>query len=535
LFELSDWAYFPYNFKRATSDVLKMVGSQGDFWSILPSYLIKYWFVPLAAIGFVVVLVWGNKLIQKASPFTKPKHPIPVWKRVSIQSFILIVAAGVTLVGIRGGLQYIPIGLRNAVQVTDSRFVPIVLNTPFSIITTLTTPSLEPLHFMSDSDAEKEMPFTHHYFGKQFSKKNVVVLIIESGSKEFTALGGRKSFTPFLDSLMGHSLVCTQAFANGQTSAEGIPAILASIPTLMDEAFTTSNYGTNQISAMPGLLRPLGYKSAFFHGGTNGTMSFDIFASAAEFNKYFGRKEYANEEDYDGAWGIWDEPFLQYSAKKISTLKPPFFASIFTLSSHPPYGLPDKYRHSLPSGPLEVQQCIAYTDLSIREFFQSAAKMPWYDSTLFVITADHCSPKTSGGFYAKGLGQFAIPIIFYAPGDTTLQGYYNEPTQQLDILPSVLQYLGYPYSFFAFGNSIFAKQEPRFVVTKSNGTYQWLEYGYLLRTKEQMSVALYSYPTDSLDQHNLLNFDRSRADSSSWRLKAFIQRYHQVLIQNKMH
>lgn len=535
LFELSDWAYFPFNFKRATSDVLKMVGSQGDFLSVLPSYLVKYWFVPLAAIAFLILLIAGNKWIKRLSAFTKPLLPLRPWKSRISQLLILLLAAGGTLIGIRGGLQYIPIGLRNAVQVTDSRFVPIVLNTPFSIISTLTTPSLEMLHYMPEAAAEKEMPFVHHYSGKPLSKRNVVFLIIESGSKEFTALGGGQSFTPFLDSLMGKSLVCTQAFANGQTSAEGIPTILASVPTLMDDAFTTSNYGTNQISAMPRLLSPLGYESAFFHGGKNGTMSFDVFAAAAGFNKYFGRTEYNNEKDYDGAWGIWDEPFLQYSAKEIATLKQPFFASIFTLSSHSPYGLPDRYRNSLPKGPLEVEQCIAYTDLSIRKFFQTASKMPWYDSTLFVITADHCSPMNRGGFYAQGLGQFAIPIIFYAPGDTGLRGYYDEPVQQLDILPSVLQYLGYSNSFFAFGNSLFDKNEARFVVTKSNSAYQWLEQGHLLRTQEQSPVGYFAYPADSLDQYNLLGTLKSRADSSSHRLKAFVQRYHQALIQNKMH
>jgi hypothetical protein len=78
-----------------------------------------------------------------------------------LQLVVLIVVAGLSAIGIRGGLQYIPIGLRNAVQVTDSRFVPIVLNTPFSIITTLTTPSHQEVQYMSDEQARILMPFTH--------------------------------------------------------------------------------------------------------------------------------------------------------------------------------------------------------------------------------------------------------------------------------------------------------------------------------------------------------------------------------------
>ncbi len=416
LFEMSDWAYFPYNFKRSTADVLRIVSRQGDFWSVLPSYLISYWYVPLADILAVLALIWGNGRIRRVTPLRPVPMPARRWLIPLGQSVMLIIVFGLTVVGIRGGLQYIPIGLRNAVQVTGSRYVPIVLNTPFSIITTLAADGLEEAHYLPDAEAERLMPFRHQYSSRPFHKKNIVVIILESGSKEFTALGGERSFTPFLDSLMGRSLTCTQAFANGLTSAEGIPAILAGIPTLMDEAFTTSNYGTNRINALPGMLAREGYSTAFYHGGTNGTMSFDIFASAAGFRKYYGRSEYGNEADYDGAWGIRDEPYLQYFAAGLSKMKPPFVASVFTLAAHPPYSLPEEYRRTLPSGPLPVQQCIAYTDMALRKFFATSARQPWYDSTLFIITADHASPQNGGGLLGAGAGAVRHPAALLRAG-----------------------------------------------------------------------------------------------------------------------
>lgn len=532
VFGISDWAYFPYNFKLSTADVLRLISHKGDFWNLLPAYLVSYWYVPLGDALFIAILIVGNRRIRRATPFGKIALPHKVWVMPVMQTVALLLVLGMAAVGIRGGTQYIPIGLRNAVQVTDSRYVPIVLNTPFSIISTYAAPGLEELHYMPDSVAERMMPFRHQYSGKPFSRKNVVVIILESGSKEFTTLGGGKSYTPFLDSLMGRSLTCTQAFANGQTSAEGIPAILAGIPTLMDEAFTTSNYGTNRITALPGVLHEADYSSAFYHGGTNGTMSLDIFSAAAGFQHYYGRTEYANEADYDGAWGIYDAPFLQYCAKGLSKMKQPFAASVFTLSAHPPYHLPEHYRSTLPAGPLPVHQCIAYTDLALRDFFATASRQHWYDSTLFIITADHCSPQNSGGFYAQGMGQYAIPILFYCPSDTALRRYYDRPVQQLDILPSVLQYLGYGQPFFAYGNSIFQQEEPRYVITQANGTYQWLEQSHLLQLTGAKAGGYYAYPADSSSGHNLLPL--AGADSATLRLKAFIQRYHYTLIHNSM-
>lgn len=534
LFELSDWAYYPYNFKRATADVLKMVSRKGDFWSLLPGFIVDYWYVPLAVIALVLLLVRINKWICRMTPLLPPVAPINKWRFPVAQFLITAVVIGFSVIGIRGGLQYIPIGLRNAVQVADSRFVPIVVNTPFSIITTYTTPGLEEVQFLPEAQARQLINTTKDYRHDAFQPKNVVVIMLESFSKEFTKLGGRTSYTPFLDSLMDRSLNCTQAYANALHSAEGIPSIIAGIPTLMDEAFTTSNYGTNRIDALPGLLKNKGYETAFYHGGTNGTMSFDIFASAAGYQHYYGRTEYNNKKDYDGNWGIWDEQFLQYFAKGLNTTRQPFMASVFTLSSHPPYAIPPEYKGKLPKGTLPVHAVIAYTDIALRKFFEAASAQPWFNNTLFVITADHCSPLNSGGYYRRNLGAYAIPMLFYAPGDTTVKGVMDQPVQQLDILPSVLDYLHYDKPFFAFGSSIFRKDEYRFVITESSGSYQWLMNGHLLQTNLVRNKAMYAIPSDSLGYHNLLMRQPTTRDSLQLYLKAFIQVYRDDLIHNKM-
>jgi hypothetical protein len=130
------------------------------------------------------------------------------------------------------------------------------------------------------------------------------------------------------------------------------------------------------------------------------------------------------------------------------------------------------------------------------------------------------------------MGQYAIPIIFFCPSDITLRGYYDRPVQQLDILPSVLQYLGYPKPFFAYGNSIFNNAEPRYAITQASGTYQWLEGGHLLQATEAKANGFYAYPADSNCRHNLLPLGPK--DSAMLRLQAFIQRYRYTLIHNAM-
>ena len=389
-FELSDWIYFRYNLKRSTAGVFSMMGKKSDFLNLLPQFFIDFWFIPVIFIGFIFLLIQLNKRIIRLTAFITPLFH---HKGLYIMIFVLVVAT--SIISIRGGFQYIPVNLRNGLQITQAEFVPIIMNTPFSLFSTIKEEPLTPYQFYSAERLSQLMPVIKNYKKDSTLRKNVVIIILESFSKEFTCLGGQKSFTPFLDQLMGKSLNCIQGYANGAHSAEALPAIISGIPSLMGEPFTTGPYGINKINSLPSLLGKNGYQSGFFHGGNNGTMSFDIFAAAAGFQNYFGRKEYNNDKDYDSYWGIRDEPFLKFTADKLNTFKQPFFATLFTLSAHHPYIIPDEYKEKLPTGPLPVMQAIAYTDEALKKFFIRASKQKWYSNTLFVLVADHASPIAS--------------------------------------------------------------------------------------------------------------------------------------------
>ncbi|MEJ0056396.1 MAG: LTA synthase family protein [Bacteroidota bacterium] len=459
VFEACDWAYYSFTLKRATADVLDMINRKGDFLLMLPRFVVEYWYVPFSVLLLVLALVKGNKKIVLETPLTiTPSQPATSGKLIQ-KTVRFIIVLGVSVI-IRGGFQRTPLSSSHAVEVTESSFVPLVLNTPFTIIHSLSGQALVDPHYYSEEELDLYNNPLKQYSGKVFTSKNVVVIMLESFSKQFTGLGERTSYTPFLDSLMDGSFVCRRGYANALHSAEGVPAVISGIPSLMDEPITTSNYGANSMTSLPDLLKQKGYETAFFHGGTNGTMGFDLFSSNAGYDHYFGRDEYDNEDDYDGDWGIWDEPFLQYYARTMSEMRQPFFTSVLTLTSHDPFRVPDQYK-LLPKGPLPVQQCIAYTDMSLRKFFRTAASQSWYNNTLFVITADHCSLMTENNLDHNNLGFYAIPIVFFSPGDSSLQGSTRVISQQIDILPSVLDYLGYEKPFFAFGNSVFrGRSEP---------------------------------------------------------------------------
>ncbi|MDF2438488.1 MAG: sulfatase [Bacteroidota bacterium] len=528
----ADLVYFQFTIKRTTADVFNFFhgGMGNDLGRLLPVFFKDYWYVFLIWAVLIFLLIrWYNRTEKKE---------ILQWdlKQYGIQFLQLVLFTGFFILIYRGGFQLRPIGIVNAGEYTESKYVPLVLNTPFSIIKTIEVEGLEPhIYFQHPEETGKYINPYHPADTGAFRKLNVVIIALESFSKEYVgALNpGRPTYTPFLDSLIAESYTCTNAFSNGKKSIEGIPAIIAGIPSWSNEPFITSRYGNNQINSLADLLKTEGYTSAFFHGGTNGTMGFDAFAGLAGFDDYYGRSEYDNEKHFDGHWGIWDEEYLQYTAGEINKKAEPFFASVFTLTSHHPYEIPERYKEIFKEGPLEIHKTIRYTDNALRRFFETASKMSWFKNTLFVLAADHTG-ISHDPFYTTRLGNFAIPIIYYLPG-SGLKGLDSTVTQQIDIMPSVLDYLNYNKPYFGFGNSVFDKHAKHYWLGFSYECYQMYEGEYVSQFADNRKTNLYHFSTDSLCDHDINLSEPVITNYMENKTKAILQSYEQSIINNKMH
>lgn len=539
MFEVADWMYYPFNQRRSNAEVLDIVSRKADFINILPSFLRDYWYLFVIALAFVIVFI---KLINVLNKRINAKYfqttQTVSYKYYLTQSLQLLLVIALGILGIRGGFQLIPISIRDAIIVTTNDKTPIVLNTTFSIITTYGNKKMDRLHLVPYEEAQQIVQTTKQYTGgKPFIQKNIVIIGMESFSKEFTKLtNGTKSYTPFLDSLMNYSLVFDNAYSNALQSAFGVPAILASIPGLLDKSFSTSAFANNKINSFASLLKPLGYHTSFFHGGNNGSMSFDIFSKNAGYDLYFGRTEYSNDKDFDGNWGIWDEPFLQKVADEMDKIPQPFHSFVFNINSHPPYDIPEKYLTVLKEDGIPVFTAVRYADYAFQEFFKKIAKAPWFSNTIFVFTADHASPWASNDFYQNKVGKFQIPIFIYDPSATLVQaGYNHNLTQQLDILPTVMNLIHYPYPYFAFGKDVL--QEPSYVITKSGQEITFIQDSLRILVANNTLQGAYMFPADSLNTDNLMQNPQfaTAVDAIFFQWKCYMQVYNNDMLDNKLY
>lgn len=532
---LIDVIYFKFTFKRTTADILNYLGAGDDFTALIPVFIKDFWYICLIWIALIILLIYLFKKVRldyNVKISDKIKYYI-------FHSLIFLITIFFTIIGIRGGFQLRPLSIMVAGKYTNSKNVPLVLNTPYTFLTTINKSNLLLADYYDSKTLEEiYTPYHRGSIDNVSSKKNIVIIIIESlslehiGSLNTTIDDGKyKGYTPFLDSLIGHSLVY-KGFANGKRSIEGLPAILSGIPSLMNNAFITSPYAGNNINSIASLLKEKSYYSSFFHGGNNGTMGFDNYTKMAGFDSYYGRDEYNNEEDFDGKWGIFDEEFLQFTAKEINTFEKPFVATIFTLSSHHPYTIPEKHKGKFRNGNLEIQKSIQYTDYSLKRFFKTSSELPWFKNTIFVITADHTS-EAYNPFYTGNVGMYAIPIIFFDP-DSNLNGVSPLIAQQIDILPSLLEYINYDEDYIAFGTSVFDSTALRFSINYLNNYYQLIMDDHLLQFDGKQSIGLYNIINDSLLENNLLNNKMHKVQQMERFTKAVIQQYNNRLIENRL-
>lgn len=536
---VSDFIYYRFTLKRTTSSVFDFVAGEDNMGKLFSRFIFDYWYATLFGVLLIVSFIFIARKVKYGE--TKFKNP---YLHFGINLLILFVFSGLSVAGMRGGFLHStrPITLSNAAKYVDQpEETAIVLNTPFSIIRTIDKEDLKRMNFYASSE-ELNAVYSPIFQGSidTMKQKNVVIFILESFNREYVGFlnrdldgGTYKGYTPFLDSLMENSLVFENAFANGRKSIDAIPAVVSGIPA-MQMPYILSHHSSNRINSIAGVLSEQGYESMFFHGAPNGSMGFQAFCKLAGFDAYYGKDEFDDKRYYDGIWGIWDEPFLQFMGRTLSATKKPFFSTVFTLSSHHPYKVPKEYEGVFDKGTLPVHQCVGYTDNALRKFFAYARNQDWYENTLFVFTADHSSSSTYNE-HKNSLGYYSIPIFFYSANENdSLKGRIANEIQQTDISPTILNYINYPNKYLAFGNDAFDSKSDHFAVNFTNNFYQFVQNGYVLHFDGTKSVALYNYSVDKGLKKNIIGENTEVVLNMENTLKAYIQHYNNRVLDNAM-
>ncbi len=530
----ADTVYVRFSDRRTTVTFFTEFENDDNLTGIFLTGMVQYRYVTLFALLMVAVLIVLTRRRFEVAP-----RRIPVY--YPAETALLCCSAYFIVIGIRGGFGAYtrPITLSNALQYTNTpQETMIVLNTPFSLMRSSDSKTYRDPNYYGPETLDSIMTPLHEPYGQPETMRrlNVAVLILESFSKEYIGFYNRHSdngtyagYTPFLDSLLQHSVTYTRSFASGRKSIDAMPSVLSSIPMLI-EPYIVTPYSTNAVSSLADCLNPKGYTTAFFHGAPNGSMGFQAYARSAGFQHYYGMDEYDGPDAFDGTWAIWDEEFLQFYARTMSVMAEPFMTAVFTASSHHPFRVPGRYENVFPEGPHPIHRCIGYSDNALRKFFDYAMQQPWFNHTLFVLTADHTNQLTRPE-YLNAKGIFEVPIVFYFPEQEEGRTDTLQTVSQTDIMPSVLAYLHYDSPFFAFGEDVLTTpKKHNYAICYNHPVYQLFTDSLLVQFDGKTPTAVYRYADDPLLQHPTNDVPQQPLTY----LKAYIQQYIERMTGNRL-
>ena len=458
--------YFQYFFKNINSSIWNWAEYGTQTLGMLfgePSY-----YPPLIALILLIVLfVWlVNRLevrVERAESSEGPR-PHSRWGAFLIG----LVCIGLCIFGIRGRTGYNPIKVSAAYYCDDAFLNQLGVSPTFNLLTSTLDdfrPENKALNVMDSEEALRNVAGYYHWDADkvqgagcrvQIEEKNVVLILMESMSANLMGtFGNTKNLTPFLDSLASKSLLFTNFYSSGIHTNHGMFATLYSFPAILERNMMK---GTNipRYEGLPNVLRERGYRTMFYMTHESQYDNMNAFFRTNGYEEIYSQEDYPAEKVVN-SFGVQDDFLYDYAIQRLNPSENagrPFFATLLSISNHPPYVIPD-YFH--PRSKDIEQQIVEYADWSLQQFFSKANGQSWYENTIFVLLGDH------GALVGEAENEMPqsynhIPLIIYIPGEAP--AVRDGWGVQMDVQPTLLGLLGIESGVQNFGVDLLSDSRP---------------------------------------------------------------------------
>lgn len=396
-----------------------------------------------------------------------------------------LLTPGVLVIGLRGGLQQIPINQSESYysdhNILNIAAVNNAFNLYISIFENLQNFDHDPYVFMDQATADRIMKKIYETQGDstqrmfKTSRPNIVLLILESWSADLIAdLGGEPGITPEFDKLEKNGILFDQVYAAGSRSEQGMASVFGGFPGHPVSSITVQ---PDKFVKLPSLVKDLkkeGYSSAFYFGGQL------IYGNIKGYIIFNGFDKIMEGYDFPeslprGKLGIHDEFTLDYMVNEAGKLKQPFFSALFTVSTHSPWDQPFEKPLKWGDNEREYINAAFYTDHCLGEFFAKAKTKPWYANTLFIIVADH-SHNSYRNWHPQSKEYHKIPLLFYGePVRDEFKGtIWHKLGNQHDLPATLLRQLGLSAKEFRFSKDLFNPSTQDFAYYSTEDGVGWI-------------------------------------------------------------
>ncbi len=285
------------------------------------------------------------------------------------------------------------------------------------------------------------------------TKPNVVIIVIESfTSNLIAALGGEADVTPNFNSLAKEGLLFSHIYSSGFRSEKGMAAIFSGYPDQPQTSVVKFPEKTQNLPFISSALNDNGYSSAFYYGGDLNFANMRSYFMNGKFKRLVTVDDFPSEYN-ESKWGVNDGHLFDRFLNDLKNAPTPFFYGLFTLSSHEPYEVPHKSKFLTNEEVGQFKNSINYTDKCLGDFFREVKKLPIWDSTLFIIVADH-GHRLPSSYSSFEEGKFRIPMLWLGGALSVKDSIVSKTGSQYDIAATLLRQLKIDRSAFVFSKDI---------------------------------------------------------------------------------
>lgn len=383
---------------------------------------------------------------------------------------------------IRGGWQQIPVN-QSDVYFSEKAFANhAAVNVPWNVGYSFTKRNYEaenPYQYLPMAEAEKtvaslyQKPTGSSENILKTSRPNILFIILESYTANLMgSLGGEKGVTPELDKLAEEGLLFTNFYASGDRSEKGLVALLSGYPVQTTTSIVKIPRKTEKLPHLAQTLKKAGYHTSYYYGGELAFANIKSYVLTAGYDKLTGKSDFP-AKDYNSKWGVHDHVLLEKVSADLKKQKAPFFATVFTLSSHEPFDVPMIAKFPLTDEANKFKNSAAYTDLAIGNFIKDAKKQAWWQNTLVVLVADH--GHTLPGYVPYDApAKFHIPLIFTGGALAKTAAKDSSLASQTDLAFSLLKQMKLPENDFKWSKDLFNPTEKQFAFYVLNDGFGYI-------------------------------------------------------------
>jgi phosphoglycerol transferase MdoB-like AlkP superfamily enzyme len=454
---VSDLAlYGEWGFRLDMTPLLYLSSPKEAFASVSLLFILNHLLIAAALVTLFVYIFTIS--FKQESLETKASW----WSFSSVLVFLVVL-----FLPIRGGLGVTAINLSSAYFSQNTFANHAAINLPWNLGYSLTNLELidNPFIFFDTEDAEKlTSAFTDH--GKSGRKAvknprpNIILVILESFSANATGcLNGTIPVTPNLDSFARQGILFSRIYASGDRTDKGMLAIFSGYPSQPTTSIIKFPNKTQSLPALPETLHKNGYNTYFYYGGDIDFANYKSYLMNAGFEHLISLKDFPSGTHISN-WGVPDEYLFDKAFRDIDSLKRPYFLSLFTLSSHPPYDIPGEPFLDGESDEIRYCNSVHYTDLFLGKFLRDLESGNKLDNTLVILIADH-GCIWPGNVNYNSPAKYHIPMIWYGGALKDRNLVISSIGNQTDLAATLLGQLDIRSDEFSFSRNIFADAPSR--------------------------------------------------------------------------